>query len=384
MEGVGFVRGFVVLGCLAMVAVCGGAPKRAAKPKVEEPNEFRIIVQANFARWDLNHDQLLDAAEINHWVSRRGTSQPEAAALVMLERHRPKKSEETANLSQPDLMAVAEKGGGVREYKKTLADIRAVNHALFLPGDPGLANFHQGAVGDCYLMSVIGSFVHRNPATLRAMLQVSANGEVAARFGNGRTISVAQPTDAEIVLNRRKDGEKHGMWLSALEKAYGTIRQDKKERETGVSLAGASTKELVGHGGLMGPVVEALTGHRSERGQISRWYKESPEKAMQELHGLLSRLEAEHRIAAMGSLGDKAVPIAKGIPRNHAFGFLGYDSARRMVRVFNPWGNEFMPSGTAGSVNGYVTHGGVCEIPVADLPHLFGAIAYETGKDLAK
>jgi hypothetical protein len=64
------------------------------------------------------------------------------------------------------------------------------------------------------------------------------------------------------------------------------------------------------------------------------------------------------------------------------FGVLGYDPARRMVRVFNPWGNHRTPNGPPGVENGYVTRNGIFEVPLKEFVQVFNGITYETDNPL--
>ena len=69
--------------------------------------------------------------------------------------------DESVGFTRVQLLAQADERPAQREFSRDTKRIGTINHALFLPGDPNLMTFHQGRVGDCYLLAVIGAFVAR-------------------------------------------------------------------------------------------------------------------------------------------------------------------------------------------------------------------------------
>src|ERR1035441_7148024 len=229
--------------------------------------------------------------------------------------------------------------------------IEAINHSLFAPGDPNLATFHQGGIGDCYLLAVIGTFVYQHPQTVRTMIQPQADGTFQVHFGNGKNVKVEPMTDAELIMGA-SEGRAHGVWLSVLEKAYARIDAEAKERKTGEEIESddAVTTDFIGHGGYYGPVIVLLTGHKAAGAPLGRWVKQDSKAGIEKAHELLAKLSSEHKLMAVLTGKDKTRPLPKGIVHGHIFGVLGYDAARRMVVVFNPWGNHVKPAGRPGLV----------------------------------
>jgi hypothetical protein len=111
--------------------------------------------------------------------------------------------------------------------------------------------------------------------------------------------------------------------------------------------------------------------------------KQDPQAGLEKAHELLVKLSSEHKLMAVLTGGDKTRPLPKGIVHGHIFGVLGYDATRRMVVVFNPWGNHVKPAGPPGLANGYPTNHGIFEMPLGEFIQVFGGFTYETDKPSA-
>jgi len=103
---------------------------------------------------------------------------------------------------------------------------------------------------------------------------------------------------------------------------------------------------------------------------------------LEQVHNLLEKLARDRKLCAAGTPKDRAKKLPKGIAHSHAMAILGYDAPRRMVRMFNPWGNNLTPESPPGLVNGYVTRQGSFEIPLAEFVQVFRGIVYE--EDMAE
>jgi hypothetical protein len=277
-------------------------------------------------------------------------------------------------------MALADEAVVQREVARIRHHLPTINRALFLPGDPNLLTFHQGGLGDCYLMSVLGAFTYRDPQAVRAMINPLPSGAYEVHFASRRTLTIPPVTDAELVMGA-PEGSDHGIWMAVMEKAYAEIRREVKEEKSGEDIEGddAVTHDLIGHGGSSGPVIAQFTGHKSSTAHLEHWIKEGPDKAADRANDLLTRLTAERRLITVWTTHDHSkLPV----PHSHVFGVLGYDPAGRMVRVFNPWGNHRTPNGPPGLENGYVTRNGIFEVPLKEFVQIFNGITYETDSPL--
>ncbi len=126
--------------------------------------------------------------------------------------------------------------------------------------------------------------------------------------------------------------------------------------------------EVLG-GGNPCPVIAWLTGHEAD----SLLNKDVTE---QKLHELLTHLTRKRRLICCGvGKGEKLPP---GLGGGHIYAVFGYDSGRRQVIIFNPWGNTFTPAGEPGLAHGYPTVHGEFVVPFAEFHKTFKAVRYET------
>jgi hypothetical protein len=375
---------YVAMFFFAGAILCEAAPKKSAAEREKNAAELRQLFQTCFPRWDRDRDKILSLGEINALIENPQVRGDEAAAVVAIRRSLVPKGEEDSfqGLSATQLFDAAGNPEVVKPFSQLRQQIRSINRALFLPGDPNLASFHQGRLGDCYLLSVIGAFAYRSPQAVRAMIKPAVGGGYEVHFGSGKMVKVPPVTDAELVLGARM-GADRGIWLCVLEKAYASVREEKRETKEGsdVEEDDAVTKDLLG-GGRCGPVISMLTGHATARAPIARWAREDARQAADRLHDLLIPLSRERRLMAAGTGKNPDKQRPKHIPGGHAFGVLGYDPNRRIVSVFNPWGNDVTPSGPPGLVNGYVTRDGIFGVPIQEFVQTFGALVYETDKPI--
>ena len=147
---------------------------------------FLAGVQANFARWDLNHDGVLSGNELDLVVADPQTAGTNAAIVAALKRasRQVKMSVPPLTLEniafctarrQPDL------GLMFREGWKRIAG--ATNRNLFVGGLPKLETIHQGRLGNCFCLAPLGAMVHRNPAEVAARFTLATNGNYSVRLG---------------------------------------------------------------------------------------------------------------------------------------------------------------------------------------------------------
>jgi hypothetical protein len=358
--------------------------KTAGKEKAQANDELRQLIQTDFPRWDDNHDGLLSPDEINALIENPQATGDEAAALVVIRKSFSQDGDEneSGGLTQAQLSGLANEKSVQREFSRNKRLIGTVNRSLFIAGDPNLFTFHQGRVGDCYLLAVIGAFVNRNPQSVRAMIKPLSNNMLEVDFASGQKISVSNATDAEL-LQGAKIGSDHGVWLSILEKAYASIRETKRKNENSKPGApdDAVPKDFLG-GGRPAPAIEQFTGHKAASVPLADSAKNDLQGTTQKVHGLLIQLSSERQLMAVGTVGKDKMELPPKIPHGHVFAVLGYDSIRHMVRVFNPWGNEVTPAGTPGLANGYVTQNGMFDVPLQEFVQIFKALTYETKEPL--
>jgi hypothetical protein len=349
-------------------------------------SELHELMAADFPRWDSNHDGVLSAAEINALIENPQVTGDEAAAVVVIRKNFSQDGDEneSAGLTRAQLLALADENEIRHAFLQNKNHIKTINHALFLPNDPNLFTFHQGRIGDCYLLAVVGAYVNRDPQAVRMMIKTLPGNVFRIDFASGQQIVVPPATDSELLQGARL-GSNCGVWLSILEKAYANIRETKRKNEDIRPVAPDDDvpKDYLG-GGRPGLVIEQFTGHKANHVALAGPTKNDLTAKEKQIDGLLIQLTRERRLMAVGTSGEGKSQLPPKIPHGHVFGVLGYDSTRHIVHVFNPWGNNVTPAGPPGLSNGYVTRHGMFDVPLGEFIQIFKALTYETDQPLDK
>jgi hypothetical protein len=348
--------------------------------------EFFDRVNSHFERWDANHDGRLSKDELFRLVDNPNVKGKEAAALAAVVRaiRGDKGAKTPAELDREYFSTLgtrwAKHPAGdppfAAMYFDALGRLKGVNRTLFGDGGPSLHAFHQGTLGDCFVVAPLGAAVARDPGAVRKMIQAKPDGSYRVTFGNGTAIDVPALTDMELMLSSTSAG--HGLWINVFEKAYATYRN----RQTPNDKKSPSLLEAIANGGKPALTIEAMTGHHV-KGVLIRNDKDAPparaaQTAMAEqVARLLREGVANHRLACAITASKLSTP---GLPTHHVYAVLGYDSARREVRLWNPHGNTFTPKGPAGPANGYPTKDGFFTMPLADFVGAFVSVVVEEAK----
>jgi hypothetical protein len=348
------------------------AQKPAAAPKPQEPlNQF---VDSRFDRWDRNKDGARDLEEVDRKVEDHNVQGREAAVIFQIRQRLTAKGAQP-HLTRQQVLTLAQDKAFEKSVDATVKQLQTIDRELFLPTDPDLSTFHQGRLGDCYLLCTIAAEVHRNPKPVRDMIRPVVTGGFQVVFGDGQKIPVDRLTDTELLLGARLDS-RHGSWLAVLEKAYGVIRErDRRKQGKYSATKGDSVPTETLGGGSTGTIISLLTGHQADSLKLGN------SAQREHLHNLLADTIKKKRLLCASVDGDKAPP---GMGNHHAYAVFGYDSQRRQVTVFNPWGNNFTPKGAAGPANGYPTKLGQFTVPLDQFQQVFTHVAYETDKPLKK
>jgi hypothetical protein len=358
-----------------------GALASDGADRAQKDAAYRQLFASVFDQWDSNHDGVLDLKELNAAIEDPAVHGSDAAIAVFLHRHLQVEKEGQAGLTLDEVQALAVNPQTQKNIFGSAWHIEAINHSLFAPEDPNLATFHQGGIGDCYLLAAIGTFVFQHPQLVRTMIESETNGGFQIQFGNGRDVIVGPLTDAELIMGA-SEGRNHGVWLSVLEKAYAQIDLENKERKTGIT-NDADEKvmtDFIGHGGYYAPVISLLSGHKTAGAPLARWVKQDPQGGLERAHELLAKLSVQHKLMAANTSGNKAKSLPRGMAHGHVYGVLEYDPVDRIVTVFNPWGNTFRPKGAPGLTYGYLTNHGIFKMPLDEFVQVFGGFTYETDR----
>lgn len=298
-----------------------------------------------------------------------------------------------------------------RGFETCLSRIEKSDRALFKSdGHPTIDHCHQGPLGDCFFVSVVGAAVKRDAAALKEMIRErpeSEGGGYAVKFGTGREVKITPLTDAEIAISSTtsdKSGDE-GLWLAVLEKAFGTSRvEDSPNRYTMESATDAIAK-----GGSTATSIRLLTGHTTERITLKKRFRwpaleqydtnkrllppptgarvlmeasDDPAKLARKVREKVPAALRAGRIVATGTSEEKQPP---GISGKHAYAVLAYDEAKDMLTLWNPHGNTYSPRGgkEPGLAAGYPTRAGIFELPVTEFVRIFNGVTIETDKKAA-
>ncbi len=295
-----------------------------------------------------------------------------------------------------------------RGFETCLTRIEKSDRSLFKSeGNPTIDHCHQGPLGDCFFVSVVGAAVKRDPSGFKQTvreLPESEGGGYAVKFGSGKEIKVSELTDAEIAISSTTSdkGGDEGLWLAVMEKAFGTSRmQAMPDRYTTESATDAIAK-----GGSTATVIRELTGHSTERITLKKRYRpagleqydaskrllpppagsrvvmqiaENPAKLAAKVREKVPAALKAGRIVTTGTSEEKQPP---GISGKHAYAVIAYDQTKDMLTLWNPHGNTYSPRGgkEPGLTAGYPTRAGIFELPVAEFVRIFNGVTIETEK----
>ncbi len=354
-----------------------------ADPKPDETRQEQEIpltqlIEQRFTHWDRNHNGILELEEVDREVESPSVRGREAAVIFCIRRHLTAKDSEP-RISHDDLLKLADDRSFVKSVAAALKKLETIDRDPFLPTDPDLSTFHQGRIGDCYLLATIAAEAHRSPKALRAMIQPGPGSGFVVDFADGQKVKVASLTDCELLVGAKMDS-KHGIWLAVLEKAEGIIRARKREHDKESGKATKPTQivpaENLGGGSAL-PIISLLTGHQAKELSLRKT------ASSEEVNLLLVDLTKKRRLMCVSEHVDSG-KHPPGIVNKHVYALLGYDSKLRQLTIFNPWGNTFTPTGPPGIANGYTTEKGVFTVPLDEFRQVFTSLDYETGKPLVK
>lgn len=342
---------------------------------------FDVEFKKVFAKWDLDKNGTLSAAEIDKAVGDPSVKGPEAAVIVALRRASRSKKFTMPPITQATAAEFAVPGKEKDRpdlnayYTSALKKIQAANHDLFPKGAPNLESLHQGKLGDCFCLAPLGATICRNPQDVVKMIQKESNGSYVVHLGK-HDIHVPALTDAEIAITASTGAD--GVWVNVYEKAIALYRLEKAKAS---GQTNSTAFELLGKGGSAGSTVELVTGHAIERFSCKFAKEKISEKEkhakLDEFRSKLAAAFESKRLVTTGT-GASTATTPPGITSNHAYAIIGYDAKSDQLTVWNPHGNNFTPKGNAGLQNGYATKDGRFHVPTAEFVQIFAGVAIET------
>jgi len=315
-------------------AVPGTTNAAAASANAASSPKFSDVVSQYFSQWDRNGDGLLSTNELNAAVVNPAFHGEAAAALAAIKLVVRGGKYTLPPITQAYLVASPLRETNQAEVPVDLLDapgqpksighppafqpryrsawlrLRRVSRDLFPQDQLMLDACHQGPLGDCYLISVVGAMVCRNPAAVKGMLTANLDGSATVAFGNGRRVNVAPLTDTEIAIS--SIAGTNGLWLTVLENAYGKYRQ-----ETLPNVLGDDPEtDVIAHGGNPGYVMTVLDGYQARSFAIvtAKGRRQDPQFTTNLAQNLTAAQQA-HRLAE-ATTGTNALP--PGINSKHA------------------------------------------------------------------
>jgi hypothetical protein len=401
--------------------------------QAEAAAPFTILVGetlANFAAWDRDHDGTLSEGEIDRLLTDpqvKGKDAAAAAALKISMRSRkyavppitreyllrfdryasklpkspspvgenkdrdigdtiltptlPKKADSTTSdsASANPTTTIAKTGTEFppmeRIRRLCMQRIRRAKGEAFTAGPPRLRDVHQGQLGDCYFLAVLGGMVNRDPEQVHQMIVPSTEGGFDVRFPATKATHVPAFTDGEIALS--SSASDSGRWVAIFEAAFGSVRNDLRNPGKTVAIK----TDAIRDGGTITATIEALTGHDAKRFGLRKasvkemLLAEQVANRLPILRTAITDALKEKRLACVSTNTNTLPP---GISPKHAYAILHFDAEHDRVTIWNPHGNQFTPKGEAGVENGYPTKDGVFTVPLSDLARIFSGVTVET------
>jgi hypothetical protein len=354
----------------------------AAPIESNKPNSVATILDAQFQRWDRDRDGKLSREEIDAVVANHNVTGDEAAAAAALHlyfRNNPKAEpltrtfviESAAKTLPPERRDVASKAQHFQaDFVHFRNHISTAPRELFVDDSPRLLGMHQGALGDCYFVCVVGAAIQANRQRFKQMFHPQQDGSCELVFLDGKKVPVKKLTDAQIALG--SSAGQQGLWLNVLEQGFGQIHFNNEPKKA----PGDIPLDLISRGGDPQGTISLLTGHKSEFFEVLKHANEPA--ATKKLRDAMIGGAKGRLLMSCGTPNEK-VKLPPGVAGGHCYAVLGFAPETEKVHIWNPWGNNFQPKEEpAGLENGYPTKDGHFSVSLADFVKIFGYFEVET------
>ncbi len=206
----------------------------------------------------------------------------------------------------------------------------AVSGPLFGSSGPSVADEHQGLIGDCYLISSLGTIADTAPAAIENMIVPNGDGTWTVRFfNNGKadyvTVNNELPTsNGMLVFDGYGYGTTNspGLWIALIEKAYAQWNETGNEGRNGTN-----TYAGIQAGWMANVDAQVL-------GQAASSYNISSTSDLQALVAGMTNNEA----VTIATDGQNSLPY--GLYGSHAYAVTGYNPSNQTFTLYNPWGYD--------------------------------------------
>jgi hypothetical protein len=357
----------------------------AAPGDPKQANSIATVINDQFQRWDKQGTGKLTREEVDALVSNHSVKGDVAAAVAALHvyfRNNPKAGPLTQAfvLESASKTLPAERSDLVNKVQHFQADydhfrnhIKNAPRDLFVGDAPQLLGMHQGALGDCYFVSMVGAVIHFDRNRLKQMFHSIKDGVCEIDFPDGSK-AIVKLTDAQIALGSTAGAQ--GIWLNVLEEGFGQVRfklEQKKE-------PGDIPIDVISRGGAPTTAISILTGHKAEQMDVLKHAND--QAVIKKLRSIMIAGSKGQLLMGAGTPGsDHKLP--PGVASGHCYAVMGFDASKDIVHLWNPWGNNFQPKQTpVGLENGYPIKDGLFDVPLGDFMKIFGYFDYETHEAL--
>lgn len=221
---------------------------------------------------------------------------------------------------------------------------------------PSHRDEYQGMLGDCYLISTLGTIADSNPTAIRNMIIDNGDGTFTVRFYTGSygytynnsdgsysdgflgsnvtadyvTVDRMLATNAkgiQVYSNYGYDctSSSNTLWIALIEKAYAQWNETGRE---GRNKAAVNTFAAI-EGGWMGPVCAQVLGYNAnDFDTLSGVSKQATIGAL-----------AAGKAVTTGTLawGNETI---YGLYSSHSYAIIGYDANTDKFTLYNPWGSS--------------------------------------------
>ena len=205
---------------------------------------------------------------------------------------------------------------------------------LFGPSGPSHLNEYQGELGDCYLISGLGTIADSSQQAIKNMFLDNGDGTWTVRFytSTGTADYVTVNSRLPVYYNYLVfDGGTYAnnpsnvLWIELAEKAYA---QWNETGNTGQSVT--LNNYFAIEGGWMSDVYTQVLGHAATdyRGDLTTF--PTAQQAM--IDAVVG-----HKAVTVGTMFDDPSTLLYG---SHAYAVIGYNAANGKFTLYNPWGMD--------------------------------------------
>jgi hypothetical protein len=371
---------------LLLIALCLTPGASLVVQSAEPSVTFASVTRAHYAEWAKGvPDGKLTPDRVNALVNSSRIKGDEAAALaaihVSLRRQgAPPAVDEVSLLSPQNPNDPEERRDQQtkpinfeRVFGRYRRHIQNAPRVLFDKHAPVRAGISQGQLGDCFVVSAVGTLVSNHPGRLKGMIHEQPDGAYMVTFPGKPTIRVPKLTDAQIVLGSTAGDQ--GLWLNVMEEAVAIENRSTKNTSSVVI-------DQISKAGSVARTMELLTAHKAKGIPLHDAAAKNQAATLAEARKALLSVHDHKVLACLSTVHRDKLP--PGMASGHAYGVVGYDPSTEQVTVWNPWGNHFEPKGKPGLENGYATQGGAFDVPLKEFVTVFTDLFIQTPEPVKK